>query len=706
MAAAHNSDQVVEDYKSALQDLTANNKHEINFLTMIAKEYMSKAVELSRELENHIGRVPPERKLPALYVLDSIAKNVGGAYIHCLSQNLFHTFMSAYSLSPPHIRKKLDEMFKTWKEPVPGSTDLRPVFPAERTRPIETTLIKFRTIAAQQQQRQQGPPMSPYHIANPLYQMATPQPQWQNTGTPPQSNGLYGPPNVQGYPQLNGYPQVCHILAAGTSQLTNAQRPPYPQYNQPPQHPQPTPPAYQLPYQPPTPYAPQPPPLEDLASLHRDIEDLISTTKHEFAARHWDTQLQTKLKALLDLQSIMRSQQLPPIQIQAVRNQVSQLAQTSQPAPLLPPASMPLPNPVPTPVPSTYPAPPPSSSQPSADLQSLINSNALADILASAARANQNTPVPSVSPSAPPPQYPPEPTSQAPSNPAPTSSSSTTSLLANLQALGMLAPSSSAPNGTIPAPQSSSLYSTSQQINSNTPPLQAANPARPLLAEVPNDVELTNASLKIPRPHLVKVKLFDARPNQCSTCGQRFLATEEGRSKKARHLDWHFRTNQRLADSAKRIQSRSWYVDEMDWIKSRDNLDDEGSSSNDAPSLQAKAAAEAAKNDPKNKSIPVPSDPALSSAPCPICQEKFEPSWDDESQDFVWRDAVKIQNRVYHASCHAEIKKDGASTPLRTGTPDSVLGKRKAGAPDLNPSRSKLTKSPALSTATIAATTA
>lgn len=45
----------------------------------------------------------------------------------------------------------------------------------------------------------------------------------------------------------------------------------------------------------------------------------------------------------------------------------------------------------------------------------------------------------------------------------------------------------------------------------------------------------------------------------------------------------------------------------------------------------------------------------------------------------MWRDAVKIQNRVYHASCHAEIKKDGASTPLRTGTPDSVLGKRKAG---------------------------
>ncbi len=54
-------------------------------------------------------------------------------------------------------------------------------------------------------------------------------------------------------------------------------------------------------------------------------------------------------------------------------------------------------------------------------------------------------------------------------------------------------------------------------------------------------------------------------------------------------------------------------------------------------------------------------------------------SWNDEAQDFVWMDAVKIGARVYHASCHAEVQKDGGSTPLRTSTPDSVLGKRKAG---------------------------
>lgn len=57
MSVALNSDQVVEDYKSSLLDLTQNNKHEINLLTVIASEYIGKAVELSRVLETHIRNV-------------------------------------------------------------------------------------------------------------------------------------------------------------------------------------------------------------------------------------------------------------------------------------------------------------------------------------------------------------------------------------------------------------------------------------------------------------------------------------------------------------------------------------------------------------------------------------------------------------------------------------------------------------------------
>lgn len=62
--------------------------------------------------------------------------------------------MNAYTLVDGPVRKKLEEMLKTWKEPVPGSLDKRPVFPPEVTRNIENALIKARTAAIQLQQQQ------------------------------------------------------------------------------------------------------------------------------------------------------------------------------------------------------------------------------------------------------------------------------------------------------------------------------------------------------------------------------------------------------------------------------------------------------------------------------------------------------------------------------------------------------------------------
>lgn len=64
-----------------------------------------------------------------------------------------------------------------------------------------------------------------------------------------------------------------------------------------------------------------------------------------------------------------------------------------------------------------------------------------------------------------------------------------------------------------------------------------------------------------PRMALVAL-LYEAKSNRCGTCGRRFPATPEGREKKARHLDWHFKTNQRMVDATQRAQTRSWYVDE------------------------------------------------------------------------------------------------------------------------------------------------
>lgn len=100
---------------------------------------------------------------------------------------MYQTFMNAYTLVDAQTRRKLDEMLKTWKEPVPGSLDTRPVFPPDITRNIESALIKARTAALQQQQARVQP-----DILNRARGSTTPT-AWTNTSTPQQ--GMARPAN-------------------------------------------------------------------------------------------------------------------------------------------------------------------------------------------------------------------------------------------------------------------------------------------------------------------------------------------------------------------------------------------------------------------------------------------------------------------------------------------------------------------------------
>ena len=116
-------------------------------------------------------------------------------------------------------------------------------------------------------------------------------------------------------------------------------------------------------------------------------------------------------------------------------------------------------------------------------------------------------------------------------------------------------------------------------------------------------------------------------------------------------------------------------MDEREWIASREYDDD-------APEANLNGASPAAKKK-KDDFVRVPSDPVLKNSSCPIDQEPFSTEWSEELQDFIWKDAIKVGGRYYHASCYREVTKDaGGRTPMgagmRTATPDSVLGKRKA----------------------------
>ncbi|KAL1846373.1 mRNA 3' end processing factor [Paecilomyces lecythidis] len=635
MSSGLASDEVAEDYKNSLEDLTTNDRFQISNLTVIAKENTEHAMAISRVLENHIRTTPPSQKLPALYVVDSVVKNVGTPYTLFLGRNMYQTFMNAYTLVDSQTRKKLDEMLKTWKEPVPGSLDTRPVFPVEITRSIENALIKARTAALQQQQAR-----GQHELLGRGRGVTTP-PNWTHSPTPPPASSRYPPSSTQNPGPPYGANGHGHQPA---------------RYNSP---------------------TPQPSQAVDLAALNSDIEALISTARSDFANNPLDPSVQQRLKALLDLQGILQRQELPQEQLRLVRDQVSRLAPPKPAAPPVPPVA-----PVSS-VPQTLPIFPSAPAQSLAsqlqqpNLQQLLNPGTLAELIKATTNKQQPTPPPQA-----PNPFPQVPAVSTPQPPAASTAAPENPLIASLRARGLLPPLPSTTATPPVAPVFPNLPLIIPGQVRYTPPV--STPQLPAASDMTISVQMSTASIKIPRPTLIAT-LYEARSNRCGTCGRRFFATEEGKEKKARHLDWHFRTNQRMADATKRGQNRSWYVDERDWIKSREVEDeivtgDGGSAGSNAAGPEAAAA----KKGPKKQWIHAPNDAVLRNTPCPICQEKFESTWSEEVQDWIWQDAIKVGSRVYHASCYSEVTKDGAApgrggTPsVRTGTPDSVLGKRKA----------------------------
>jgi len=147
------------------------------------------------------------RKLPALYVLDSIVKNVGTPFTIYLASNLYRTYMQAYSLVNPETRKKMDDMLATWVEPIPGSMENRPVFPMTTTKPIENALIKAKTVFLQQEQEHQRSQQRQIH-ALPPRPIMTPQQDWARSGITQQLSLPYAPSLPPATPQPQyGLPQ-------------------------------------------------------------------------------------------------------------------------------------------------------------------------------------------------------------------------------------------------------------------------------------------------------------------------------------------------------------------------------------------------------------------------------------------------------------------------------------------------------------------
>jgi pre-mRNA cleavage complex 2 protein Pcf11 len=365
----------------------------------------------------------------------------------------------------------------------------------------------------------------------------------------------------------------------------------------------------------------------DLADLKAEITQLISGTQARFAANYTDVALRKTLEALLGLKHILDTQTLPPQQLDAVRKQIQALAPPPTPtqtfSPALPAGFPPSIYPPPTPtngypsqqsIPPSFPPqfPPagtPSGSAPPNVAQLLASfrppvqhtpqpaptpppiTPSLAELLKRVTSPTQSSTISAPAPFQPPPfQFPPAMSTPMPIPPAATPVPSATptanlaALLAQFNKPGAVPPASHpTPVHGTPAPQSLPQPATAppmlgsaewllkalsgtQGMPINGAPMASQPMGRQMSGptSIKEQIELTTASMKQPRYHLIS-RLYEAKPNICATCARRFDTTPEGKEKKARHMDWHFKVKD--PDASKRGVHRSWYIGEKEWIE-------------------------------------------------------------------------------------------------------------------------------------------
>ncbi|KAI5125017.1 hypothetical protein M0805_007441 [Coniferiporia weirii] len=201
-------------------------------------------------------------------------------------------------------------------------------------------------------------------------------------------------------------------------------------------------------------------------------------------------------------------------------------------------------------------------------------------------------------------------------------------------------------------------------------------------------IRLTTADISRQRPQNVST-IYERLPMKCKQCALRFPEGTVGKKKMEDHLDMHFRQNRRAKEAVGRGHSRSWFVSVEDWIS--ESLPDAKGKGRESSS-SGKSVANTTVNDTARREtalrasvVVVPPGDEAKSISCPVCKEALRSEFQEEEEEWVWRNAIQVKDKIYHATCHAEmsasstlaskLRADGLAitSSSRSGTPESTV---------------------------------
>lgn len=129
-------EKAAEEYEATLSELNSNSKVEINALTMLAEDNKDHAVSIAACIENQLKMAPNRRKLPLLYLIDSICKNYPkSVYVQLFTQNIVSNFCNVFEVSDERVRRSLHKLRMTW--------DTTKTFPPKKLNAIDERVNKM-----------------------------------------------------------------------------------------------------------------------------------------------------------------------------------------------------------------------------------------------------------------------------------------------------------------------------------------------------------------------------------------------------------------------------------------------------------------------------------------------------------------------------------------------------------------------------------